>query len=654
MRLDNVRNPLLLMAAALLATALIYGLALSGPFLFDDLQNIVGNPYVQPAQLDAASLRQAAGAYAGFPGRPISTISFAISYRISGLDAEAFRATNLLIHLLCGLTLYSLLRELLRAGHEQNVPAAPDTRRGAMIVAVATALWLLHPLQVSTVLYAVQRMTLLAALFSLLGLLAYVRMRRAQQSGALGALPALAVLACLVAGSLSKESGALLPLYCGLVEIALFRLRADRRVVRRMLRVVWLGGSAVAALAALVLLPAIANWLQQGYAGREFSLSERLLTQPRVLLLYLQLLLVPDLRAMTLYHDDFPISQSLWAPPGTLPALMLILAALAIAILGLFSRARLAALGIALFFAAHLLESSVVPLEMVFEHRNYLPSSGLLFGLVVLAATHLPPKLRPGLAVLSLLVLSVLCVQRTQLFSDPLSLVQHSLRYHPTSLRTQLWTGDTYREVAALMPGEQRRRYLEAALPHYRRAAELDPQDVIGLYSHLSLLAELGQSLDSGEYGELAHRLRHGSVRAGSILATQGFLESIAQGQSGFPPEDALTLADALLANPRCGGRGRAMVLSAAATVRAERLQDFTSAIAQSREAVQLQPQDPSLWIPLATILLKAGQPAEAEAAVLSALAVDGGAFRPSLTRFLATIREQLRPADTRPPSALP
>lgn len=649
LRFDARRDPLLLMALVLLATAVIYGLALSGPFLFDDLQNIVGNPYVQPHQLDLNSLRQAAGAYAGFPGRPVSTISFAVNYRVSGLDPAAFRAVNLLIHLLCGLALYGLLRELLRAAREEGVPGTPDPATASMITALTTALWLLHPLQVSTVLYVVQRMALLATLFSLVGLLAYVRMRRHQQSGGLGLLPALGVFVCLLAGTLSKESGALLLLYCALMEMAVFRLRARRPVLQRLLRLIWLGGLLASVLATLLLLPALGQWLQQAYADRGFSLAERLLTQPRVLLLYLRLLLVPDTRAMTLYHDDLPISQDPWSPWTTLPALLLIVGAALASILGLFGRWRLMALGIALFFTAHLLESTVIPLEMVFEHRNYLPSAGLMFSLVLLASQRLPATTRPWLATLALIGLGLLCVQRTQLFCDPLGLVQYSLRHHPESLRTQLWTGDTYRQIATMTPEDRRRPYLEAALPHYRRASELDRDDVIGLYSELALQAELGQPLDGGDYAELVRRLLEGPVRAGSIFATQGFLESIAQERSPFPPEDALNLADALLDNPRCGGRGRAMVLSAAATVRAERLGDFEGAIAQSLEAGALQPEDPSLWIPQAVILLKAGRLDEAEAAAQHALAVDKGAFGPSLRVFLATIRAQRTGAGTTP-----
>ena len=640
MQLERAQVPALLFGLAFLITAVAYGLSLSGPFLFDDLQNIVGNPFVQPATLDAAALKAAASAYPGFPGRPVATLSFALNYRFSGLDPAAFRAVNLGIHLLCGIVLLKLLRTLLALARTTGTPMAPDEGRADWITTLAASAWLLHPLQVSTVLYAVQRMTLLATLFSLLGMLAYLRMRRAQLAGGSGALAALGLLASAAAAVLSKESGALLPLYCSLLELAVLRLHAARPAVRRLLRIVWLGGGALAILALLLSLPALLAWLQHGYGGREFTLGERLLTQPRVLVLYLRLLLLPDPWAMTLHHDDLPLSTGWQVPWTTLPAVLAILAALGATVAGLLGRHRLLALGPALFLAGHLLESTVVPLELVFEHRNHFPAMGLMLTLALLAI-RAP---RPLLALPVVVLLAGLTVLRAQLFADPLALVQHGLRHHPASPRSQLWGGDTHRALAAGAAPQRQAAYLEAAVQNYRRASRLDAGDSIGLLSALAVQAQLGQSLDASSYAELARRLREGPVRVGTIYGLQGFLEAIAQGQSPFPAAEALALADHLLANPRCTGRGRAMVLSAAATVRTENLGDYEGAIAQSREATHLQPDDASLWIPLAVILRKAGREAEALAAARQALAVDRGAYGPSLEAFLATIPEP-RPA---------
>lgn len=643
MRLDRAQAPALLFGLAVLTAALVYGLSLSGPFLFDDLQNIVGNPFVQPAVLDTAAIKAAAAAYPGFPGRPVATLSFALNYWFAGLDPVAFRAVNLAIHLFCGIVLFQLLRNLLALARTAQLPMAPEENRAGWVAALAAAAWLLHPLQVSTVLYAVQRMTLLATLFSLLGMLAYLRMRRAQLAGGSGALAALGLLASGAAAVLSKESGALLPLYCGLLELTVLRLRAARPAVRRLLQIVWLSGGALAILVLLLCLPALLNWLQHSYNGREFTLGERLLTQPRMLLLYLRLLLLPDPRAMTLFHDDLPLSTGWFTPWTTLPAVLAILAALATTAAGLFSRHCLLALGPALFFAGHLLESTVVPLELVFEHRNHFPAFGVMLALGLLAA-RLP---RPALTVPMLVLLAALCATRAQLFADPLGLVAHGLRHHPDSPRSQLWAGDTHRALASRAVPARQAAYLESALKNYRTAARIDPADSIGLLSALAVQAALGQGLDGASYGELAKRLREGPVRVGTIYGMQGFLEAIAQEKNPFPADEALALADHLLANPRCTGRGRAMVLSAAATVRAENLADYAGAIAQSSEATRLQPDDASLWIPLAVILRKAGREAEALAAARQALAVDRGAYGPSLRAFLATIPEpQARPAD--------
>lgn len=639
MSLNTKRFPLILLVVSLLVTAVLYGRSLGAPFIFDDQQNIVHNPYVQPETLTWEALKAATAAYSGFPGRPVATISFALNYLATGLSPRGFKAVNLAIHLICGLVLYATVLLMLRTASELNFSRLTPSDQ-TYAAALTTALWTLHPLHVSTVLYSVQRMAMLSTLFCLIGLYAYISLRRRHLRGKSSYRALLIVIVAGLLGSLSKENGILLLPLCGIVETGLFRLQADNPAVRRRVAGFWWGTLILLLLGGFILFPYISDWLTQRYANREFTLYERVLTQPRVLHLYLRLLLIPDIGAMTLYHDDLPISHGWFEPIDTLPAMIGMILLLIISIMGLASRYRLAAIGIGLFFVGHSIESTVIPLEMVFEHRNYLPSIGLFF---VLA--HAWVGVTRGLGrnipvILVLVLLAGLCFERARIFSHPIEMVTFTLKNHPRSPRTQLWTGDTYLMLAKIKPKDSA-QLVDLAIQHYRIAVSLDPYDVIALFQILELDARLQREMNSSDFVDLAHRLREVPIRPGTIIANNDFLSHIVDGSNPFPVTDAMTLVDLLLANPHCNGRGRAMLLNAIATLLVELHHDFNLALARSHEATQLQPQDPSIWIPYIVILFKAGKLDEAEQALREAQAVDRGPFRDGLNRLLMDIQSQ-------------
>ena len=119
-----------------------------------------------------------------------------------------------------------------------------------------------------------------------------------------------------------------------------------------------------------------------GYQKRVFTLEQRLLTEPRVIWFYLSLLFYPIPSRLSLVHD-FAISQSLLEPVTTLISVLAIVALL----LGATVYARrwpLIAFCVIFFFLNHLIESTILPLELVFEHRNYIPSMLLFLPLAIL------------------------------------------------------------------------------------------------------------------------------------------------------------------------------------------------------------------------------------------------------------------------------
>ncbi len=206
MHLPSQRStlPWWILFAAFAVTLAVYWPGLSGGFLFDDYPNIVDNHGVQPHDASLASLvGTALSSSSSEFKRPLASLSFAVNYLASGLDPYWMKLTNLVIHLLNGLLVFLLARALLQClpvgarsrampfnEHEQDLDKgiarerAPTGARGVddqrigVIAALIAAGWMLLPINLTGVLYVVQRMESMANLFVLLGLLGYVAGRR--------------------------------------------------------------------------------------------------------------------------------------------------------------------------------------------------------------------------------------------------------------------------------------------------------------------------------------------------------------------------------------------------------------------------------------------------------------------------------------------
>jgi len=445
---------LVALAAVLLVAGALLAPLLHGAFLLDDLPNLTGLERVH-AEPDGGA-RFVAGGIAGPGGRPIALASFAVQAGDWPLHPGPFKRVNLALHLACALALFWLWSLLAR----RALPA----READLLALAVSALWLVHPLQLSSVAYVVQRMTLLAALPMLLGLVAFVkgraRVERAPEDplGYLIALGGLGVGGLLALGS--KESGGLILPLALAIDHTLFdaapasatRWRAVRRWTLHLPLL----------LAALALVTLGAGWLADGYAAREFSLSERLLSQPRALLGYAALALVPLRDGLGVFHDDFAVSRTLLEPWTTLPALVVL--ALAVGAAVRWRRSQpLIAFGVAWFLANHLLESTLMPLELYFEHRNYLALAGLLtipaLGLLTLGrdGRHAPIAAAAGAFGLALVAWQGHAEARS--WGDPLGQAQRWSREHPGSLRAQSYLANLHKVRGE--PAAAARVYLE-------------------------------------------------------------------------------------------------------------------------------------------------------------------------------------------------
>ena len=307
-------------------------------------------------------------------------LSFLIDSQSWQLNVASFKYTNIMIHVLNGLMLCWFVCEMLQI-------LGLSVQRSALLSLLVAALWLLHPFNGSTVLYVVQRMTQLMTFFALASLLCYLKGRQLAFSKPKKGL--LLLCFCLfpfaLLSVLSKENGALILLLIVVFELSVFRLRPKNTALTTWFTV---GVVAPLLLFGLYLLLSFPDAIAT-YEFRHFSIYERLLSQSRIIVIYLGKILVPIEAGLSLFADDLPISDSLFSPLSTFFSVLL-LVGLATAALYWRKTQPMLFFGIAWFFVMHLLESTYLPLELYFEHRNYMSMIGPLISCVwSVSYTHL-------------------------------------------------------------------------------------------------------------------------------------------------------------------------------------------------------------------------------------------------------------------------
>ncbi len=432
MSTGNGRFFLLSLAVALLA-GLLFTTGLPGNFILDDVPNIVNNDTLKLEQLTVDGLLKVANAQqlSGYM-RVLPTLSFALDYwRAGSMDPATFKSTNILIHALTAFALAWLFRSILLAAGV----AGGRVRWLAPALALA---WAVHPLQVSSALYPVQRMQTMGTLLLVLALLAYLHARRTQIAGESGRTGMLLALLAWVVSLGCKEDTVLLPAYTLALELTVLRFAASDALLSQRLYRGYLFAS-VAGAAAYILWVLPNHWYWEAYPGRDFSTPERLLTQARVLCLYLWQIVVPMPSHMPFYYDGLQPSRGLLQPWTTLPAIVVVLALLASA-WWLRIRQPLYALGVFLFFAGHFITSNVIGLELVFEHRNNFPLIGAVLAIGVLLAQtsarlRSPPAMQALLCGLLLAGLSYATLLRNQTWADKMVFARTSAELAPHSAR---------------------------------------------------------------------------------------------------------------------------------------------------------------------------------------------------------------------------
>lgn len=407
----------------------------NGGFILDDKPNITQNVALYVKGLDHISLWRAASSFHGGAGlRSVAMLSFGLDYfRADAFDPAAYKATNIAIHAITFVALTGFLFSLLSiSGWHKN-------RAFWCAMAMAFA-WAIHPLQVSSVLYVVQRMQTLATLFTVLAMWCYLKMRQAQIDGNQWWPGWYWVLLFAILAIASKEDAALLPIYCLILEVTILRFRADSTKIRRTL--LWAHYTiATTILLAFLFLIIPQYWHPQEFPGRNFNSYERLLTQGRVLTMYLGQIAWPDPDMMPFYYDDYTVSRG-WTNPISTSFCWIFVILLILASWSYKKRHPIISTGILLFFAGHFITSNIIGLELAFEHRNHFPMIGIVLaicggiGAIITKIQRYSYKSSIIVVCAAVLVaLAFYCSQRIDVWSNNKNLAEKSVEIAPKSSR---------------------------------------------------------------------------------------------------------------------------------------------------------------------------------------------------------------------------
>jgi hypothetical protein len=416
----------------ILAAILAYWPGLKGPFVLDDLSNISALGNLGGVKDWDTFKAFVFGGAAGPTGRPLALFSFLLDGNNWPTDPWPFKRTNLVIHLLNGALLGMLTRQILQL-------LDVDRESAARLALVSAAAWLLHPFLVSTTLYAVQRMAQLAMLFSIAGIITYLygRSLLATKKTKAYLVMTVSIGVFTVLATFSKENGVLLPLLIGVVEITIFASRGDRlpRLDRRW-SAVFLGIPSIFVIGFLGYRFFSVDFLET-QESRDFSLYERLLTQPRIVADYLQNWFLPKLYTTGVFQDHVMKSTGLFAPASTAVGAVF---HIALIVLAFVKRRQLPLLAFAIlfFYTNHLLESTTLNLELYFEHRNYMAAGFLFLPLIVLLRDRLSRRM--GMLVVGALLLALAGFTRysSTVWSNYEEMIAASAQKAPTSPRAQV------------------------------------------------------------------------------------------------------------------------------------------------------------------------------------------------------------------------
>lgn len=566
-----VSSRILWPVAILTLAVLIYSPGINGPFIFDDAPNIMENKAVHVDNFSFSALYDAVFSMPSGPlYRPVSMLTFALNYYAGGDDVEVYKLTNIVIHCLSILAVFYLALNLLRLGTMIGGSGAnnhPSVKHQFWIALLAAALWGLHPLNLTSVLYVVQRMASLSGLFTFLSIALYLQGRitllsdRHTESPEKKTRKTLTTIAWWVGafivallGVFSKENALLIPFFLIMLEVVLLRWQSTEQIgwqrffqTIKMLSYIGLAGLGIA-------LIVFWNDLANDYRLRTFTMAERLYTEPRILWHYLSWSFIPDIRAMGLFHDDIPLSTDLLTPNTTLLAIVGLVIVLVVAGL-LSSRYPLIAVAIYWFFIAHIIESTVFPLEIVHEHRNYVALLGPVL-LVALMLNNFSRQLNFRMRMNVVVGLAIVLALASQTYARALSwqsyqeLIEVELENHPDSTIVLYEYGRLWYLYVSRSEGEKQEQFYRKARNAFEQVYQKDEADLTALPALIRLHFLVKKTVEEKWLVELEHRLATKAIGGARLRHLFELVECRMNGNCPLAFDDVQGLLSATLTNP--------------------------------------------------------------------------------------------------------
>ena len=393
-----------------------YSNTFTSPPYLDDFHSFIQQKELYLNSISVSSLLSLNQTSFGW-ARFLPMVTFALNLSLGHSNIIYLHAVNLLIHLLAFLAVFWLVRQILATIKNRGAETPLYDMAGFFPLCVA-AVWALSPVQTSAVTYLVQRMASMQALLFTVSTACFIKARllsveKPRRAFLFYFLCALAALSSFF----SKENSAVLPVALAMVDIWFFDsawLKKAWAMCRKTGWKVRIAAIAVPLSCSFYAFTTVLPKLLSSYAHRDFTLVERLLTEGRVVVWYMSLLLWPDPARLSMEHD-LRISTSFISPSTTIPALFLIGSLIFVAI-RFRKRFPVITFGIAWFFLNLVIESTIVPLELVFEHRLYLPSMGFylsvtaLFAILFHTMAKRLPKAEFAKAACSLLLIGASCL----------------------------------------------------------------------------------------------------------------------------------------------------------------------------------------------------------------------------------------------------
>jgi len=649
------RNHLIAIFAICVLSTIIYSNTLHSPFIFDDLGHIPRNPFIRLTSLDFQELYDA-----GFKGRaskrPVAAISFALNYYFGKYDVTGYHLVNITIHIINGILVYFLAVTTFSSIRLFSPQPMDHSTVQPFLMALFSALFFVaHPVQTQSVTYIVQRMNSMSTMFCFMSLFFYIRGRLSRIRWRQWSL----FFACFVSWVMalgSKEIALTLPFIVLLYEWYFLQNLSTTWLKRNVKYFVFL--IVISCLIAFIYLGGNPfDKILAFYEHLGFTIWERVLTQFRVIIFYISLLLYPHPTRLNLLHH-FTTSHSLVDPITTLLSLLIILCLMGLAIY-LARRDRLISFGILWFFINLVVESSVIGLAMIYEHRLYLPMFG--FALIVsYLVFHLLSNRRSLAVVISAVItlsLGTAANLRNGVWQDDITFWSDVISKNPQSYGAHNNLGLTliakgrhkeglshYYEAITINPKDTRARgnlaayavsrgKFDEAIAHYSEALRMNPRDPEIHYNLAHALDKLGKTEEAIAYYYNALRIKPEFAKAhnnlGGILANQGkiaeagkcFSEALrinprfadAHNNMGYVLESQNSLSEAirhyseaLRINPRLTDAHNNMGIALA------KQGNVTEAISHFSEVLRINPELSGTHNNLGLVLAKRGRISEA------------------------------------------